>query len=58
MLQRSPTYIVARPSEDGIANWLLAKLPGGLAYLLTRIKNVALGQFFYRLARKKPEQTK
>lgn len=58
MLQRSPTYIVARPSQDGIANWLRAKLPGKLAYRLTRMKNVALGQFFYRLARSKPEKTK
>jgi cation diffusion facilitator CzcD-associated flavoprotein CzcO len=58
MLQRSPTYIVARPSEDGIANWLRAKLPGKLAYRLTRLKNISLGQFFYRLARKKPEKTK
>ncbi len=58
MLQRSPTYIVARPSQDGIANWLRARLPGGLAYRLTRFKNVALGQFFYRLARSKPEKTR
>lgn len=58
MLQRSPTYIVARPSEDGIANWLRAKLPGRLAYRLTRLKNISLGQFFYRLARKKPEKVK
>src|ERR1700741_4721401 len=26
MLQRSPTYIVARPAKDAIANWLYAKL--------------------------------
>jgi len=58
MLQRSPTYIVARPSEDGIANWLRARLPGKLAYRLTRLKNISLGQFFYRLARRKPEKTK
>ncbi|MEG3182372.1 flavin-containing monooxygenase [Sphingomonas sp. LT1P40] len=58
MLQRSPTYIVARPSEDGVANWLRAKLPGKLAYRLTRLKNVGMGQFFYRLARKKPTQVK
>lgn len=58
MLQRSPTYIVSRPSEDGIANWLRRKLPGGIAYRLTRTKNIALGQFFYRIARKKPEKTK
>src|SRR3569623_1952129 len=25
MLQRSPTYIVARPAEDAMANWLRAK---------------------------------
>ncbi|HEY0624487.1 NAD(P)/FAD-dependent oxidoreductase [Sphingomonas sp.] len=58
MLQRSPTYIVARPSEDGIANWLRRRLPGRLAYRLTRLKNISLGQFFYRLARRKPEKTK
>ena len=27
MLQRSPTYIVARPSRDGIARWLQRRLP-------------------------------
>ncbi|MFL9840862.1 NAD(P)/FAD-dependent oxidoreductase [Sphingomonas sp. ST-64] len=58
MLQRSPTYIVARPSEDGIANWLRRKLPAGIAYRLTRTKNIALGQFFYRIARRKPDKTK
>ena len=54
MLQRSPTYMVARPSQDGIANWLREKLPAKLAYRLTRTKNVGLGMYFYRLARRKP----
>lgn len=58
MLQRSPTYVVSRPAEDGVANWLRAKLPGGLAYGLTRWKNVLLGMLFYRLARRRPERTK
>ncbi|WP_066661105.1 MULTISPECIES: flavin-containing monooxygenase [unclassified Sphingomonas] len=58
MLQRSPTYIVSRPSEDGIANWLRRRLPAKLAYRLTRLKNVGMQQFFYRIARKKPQQTK
>ena len=58
MLQRSPTYIVSRPSEDGVANWLRAKLPAKLAYRLTRLKNVGMQQLFYRIARKKPAQTK
>ena len=58
MLQRSPTYVVSRPSEDRIANWLRAKLPAKLAYGITRWKNVSLGQFFYGRTRKAPEKVK
>jgi monooxygenase len=58
MLQRSPTYMVSRPSEDTIANWLRQKLPAMLAYQVTRWKNVLLGMWFFRLARRKPEKVK
>lgn len=58
MLQRSPTYIVARPSLDGIANWLRRHLPERTAYALTRWKNVLLNQYFFRLARRHPEKAK
>jgi monooxygenase len=58
MLQRSPTYVVSRPGEDKVANWLRSKLPDKLAYGITRWKNVLFGMFFYRMARRKPEQTK
>jgi len=58
MLQRSPTNVVSRPSEDKIANWLRDRLPAKLAYRITRWKNVALGMHFYRLARKHPEKTR
>jgi cation diffusion facilitator CzcD-associated flavoprotein CzcO len=58
MLQRSPTYMVSRPSEDLIANSLRQKLPAMLAYQLTRWKNVLLGMWFFRLARRKPEKVK
>ncbi|WP_294329340.1 NAD(P)/FAD-dependent oxidoreductase [uncultured Sphingomonas sp.] len=58
MLQRSPTYIVARPSQDGIANWLRRHLPAKSAYSLTRWKNVLLTQYFYALARKHPAKAK
>lgn len=58
MLQRSPTYVVARPAEDGIANWLRRRLPAGAAYALTRWKNVLVGMFFYALARRRPETFK
>lgn len=55
MLQRSPSYIVARPAEDKIANLLRRVLPGHTAYMLSRWKNVLAGSFFYNLARNKPE---
>ena len=58
MLQRSPTYIVARPAEDKLANRLRELLPSKLAYGLTRWRNVLFGMFFYNLARKKPEKVK
>jgi monooxygenase len=58
MLQRSPTYVVARPAEDAIANWLRRMLPARLAYTLVRWKNVSLGIYFYNLTRRKPAETK
>jgi monooxygenase len=58
MLQRSPTYIVARPSVDAIANWLRRRLPGRLAHGLIRWKNVLLGMYFYNRARREPDRTK
>ncbi|RYY24652.1 MAG: NAD(P)/FAD-dependent oxidoreductase [Sphingomonadales bacterium] len=58
MLQRSPTYIVSLPSEDGFANWLRKVLPGKVAYGITRWKKVLLQQLFYRIARSKPEKAK
>ena len=54
MLQRSPTYIVSRPAEDKIANWLRCLLPDRAAYMLARWKNVLSGSFFYNLARNRP----
>ena len=58
MLQRSPTYIVSRPSEDRIANWLKRRLPAMTAYGITRWKNVLLGMYFFKRARNKPEKVK
>jgi len=54
MLQRSPTYVVARPSRDGLAGALRRVLPGRLARRLTRWKNVLVGAAFYRLCRRRP----
>jgi len=54
MLQRSPTYVVARPAEDKVANWLRRRLPDRAAYALARWKNVLFGMFFYSLSRTRP----
>ena len=58
MLQRSPTYIVAGPSEDAIANWLHRHVPAGLAYRLARWKAILFDIYFYNLARRRPAFTK
>ncbi|MCP9222216.1 NAD(P)/FAD-dependent oxidoreductase [Erythrobacter sp. LQ02-29] len=56
MLQRTPTWMGSRPAKDAVANWLRKILPGGIAYKLTRAKNILLHRFFFRLARRKPEK--
>jgi cation diffusion facilitator CzcD-associated flavoprotein CzcO len=50
MLQRSPSYIISRPSRDGLARTLGSRL--------TRAKNVALSQYFFGLARRKPAKVR
>ena len=54
MLQRSPSYIVQRPTQDTVANLLRRYLPDRAAYVLSRWKNVLGATFFYNLARKRP----
>ena len=58
MLQRSPTFVVSRPAQDKLANWLREHLPARLAYGITRWRNVLFGMYFYRLARRRPQQVK
>jgi len=58
MLQRSPTYVVARPAEDELANKLRRNLPVKLAYHLIRWRNVLFGMFFFQLSRRNPERVK
>jgi monooxygenase len=58
MLQRSPTYVVARPAEDALANSLRKKLSPKLAYHLIRWRNVLLGMYFFQLCRRKPSRAK
>jgi len=58
MLQRSPTYVVARPSADALTNWLRHRLPAPLGDRLARWKSILLGMYFYRLARRRPDFTR
>ena len=58
MLQRSPTYVVARPSADRIADALRRRLPARLAYSLVRWKNVLWGMFVYNRCKTRPERMK
>ncbi len=56
MLQRSPTYIVARPALDPFATKLSKYLPYKVAARLTRWRNIMIGRHFYGIARKEPEK--
>jgi monooxygenase len=58
MLQRSPTYVVARPAEDALANKLRERLSAKLAYHLIRWRNVLFGMYFFQLCRRKPDRAK
>ena len=58
MLQRSPTYVVARPAVDAQAEWLKQRLPAMWAYRLVRSKNILLSIVLFRLARRRPSQVK
>jgi monooxygenase len=58
MLQRSPTYVISRPSEDWFANGLRKLLPAKWAYTLTRLRNTRFQEFMYKQARKRPERVK
>lgn len=54
MLQRSPTYVVARPNIDVLANRLRKFLPDRLAYRLTRKKNIWQQKMTYKRTRTHP----
>ncbi|MFC0437768.1 NAD(P)/FAD-dependent oxidoreductase [Kutzneria buriramensis] len=58
MLQRSPTYIIAVPGEDPIANRLRGLLGDRLGYRVTRWKNVAVSTLLYQLSQRRPRLVK
>jgi cation diffusion facilitator CzcD-associated flavoprotein CzcO len=58
MLQRSPSYILALPSQDAVANWLRGKVPSKLAYAIVRWKNVLVAMYLFNQSRSNPEKIK
>lgn len=58
LLQRSPTYVVARPDVDEFADKIRAKFSPKLAHKLIRFKAIALGMLTYQLSQKKPDLIK
>ncbi|MEV7043185.1 NAD(P)/FAD-dependent oxidoreductase [Amycolatopsis sp. NPDC051061] len=56
MLQRSPSYIVARPGKDALADRIRALLPEKLAHRMVRGKNVVMGTLFFQLMRRLPRR--
>ena len=56
MLQRTPTWMGARPAKDWIANFLRKLLPEKLAYRITRFKNIRMHSFVFKRARSRPEK--
>jgi cation diffusion facilitator CzcD-associated flavoprotein CzcO len=58
MLQRSPSYVVALPAVDPIAQFLRRLLPAMLAYTLVRWKNVLVSMLFFQLSRRRPKFAK
>jgi cation diffusion facilitator CzcD-associated flavoprotein CzcO len=56
MLQRTPTWMAAGPSRDKWASRARRLLPRRLASWLIRQKNIRLHHFFFRRARRRPDQ--
>jgi cation diffusion facilitator CzcD-associated flavoprotein CzcO len=56
MLQRSPTWMVSRPSVDRLANLVRAVLPAQLGYDLVRWRNTMLQTWVFKRVRAHPEK--
>jgi monooxygenase len=54
MLQRSPSYVMALPSRDPVADLLRRRLPAKLAYAIVRWKNVLTTTAFYQASQRFP----
>jgi cation diffusion facilitator CzcD-associated flavoprotein CzcO len=58
MLQRSPTYVMARPAVSELDEWLWQRLPAPAAASVARWRSVALNMAFYQYCRRFPARAK
>ena len=58
MLQRSPSYVVSSPSQDGLSLWLHQRLPFKLAAWLARWRLILRQMYYFAVARSKPQETR
>ena len=58
MLQRSPSYVISRPSEDAVNKFLRKFLPVKATYFLIRWKNILWQSYTFFLARRFPDKIK
>ncbi len=58
MLQRTPTYVISKPSKDWLNNFLRRVLPGKTVYGFTRWKNIMFQSLLFKQSRKNPEKAK
>ncbi|HTT11353.1 MAG TPA: NAD(P)/FAD-dependent oxidoreductase [Burkholderiaceae bacterium] len=58
MVQRSPTWVIARPTEDPMARGLRGLLPRRVVHAIVRWKQVLLGLYVFNLCRRHPERAK
>ncbi|HYF60179.1 MAG TPA: NAD(P)/FAD-dependent oxidoreductase [Burkholderiaceae bacterium] len=56
MLQRSPTWMVSRPSRDALGAALERVLPRRAAHAIARWRSVLFGAWFFRLCRRDPRR--
>ena len=58
MIQRSPSYVLSRPSADPIARRLKRFLPNSWAHRLVRRKNIRLTNLLYNRTRTEPDKVR
>lgn len=54
MLQRSPTYVISVPQQDGLSRLMRKFMPEMLVYRIGRTRNIALTAGMFKMSRSKP----